>query len=448
MRLILRALFAAGLLLSIGGCATNMSRPIQGTEYTAYKPDLQTIAEMDRSLVGDQALLSYVRGILDKLNAQLPKPCECDIVVDTQSGYEAYTLSSRTIVVSAGLIAQAETEDELAAIIAHELSHVVNEDQEGTELREGLAFLARAGDLATGGGGSLLFGDAIEAAAQGLIYNRWDKEEELRADRFAVNLLAKAGYSQNGLKMAIRRLSAYSQDVLASKSHGPKCVDGGFEKKNINVTACASALTGADDTVYLNGKDRLKAAISEMWKLDRELRRLPVVAETRRFESVEYLYAMNSLVSTDKDALIEGLRHVESLPIPKSLESNDVIANRLFMSSVLVGDEEKATEYLFKSFDSDHRTVATYRNLLWIADKRQDRDLVEKVMGEMRKDIGWSSRLLPYEAYLAKRYGLNIYEIETTLRCASNLAKDTGIYQKCAELTKKSKTVAGIDWWP
>ena len=185
-----------------------------------------------------------------------------------------------------------------------------------------------------------------------------------------------------------------------------------------------------------------------MWNLDRELRRLPVVAETRKFKSVEYLYAMNSLVSTDRDALIEGLRHVESLPIPKSLESNDVIANRLFMSSVLVGDEEKATEYLFKSFDSDHRTVATYRNLLWVADKRQDRDLVEKVMGEMRKDIGWSSRLLPYEAYLAKRYGLNIYEIETTLRCASNLAKDTGTYQKCAELTKKSKTVAGIDWWP
>lgn len=400
-----KLLCLAAVLLTLNGCSTNMSRQIQGTEYAAYKPDLQTMAEMDRSVVADQELLAYLNGILGRLNAQLLEPCECSVIVDTHSGYEAYTLSSKTIVLSAGLIAQAQTEDELAAIIAHELSHVVNGDQEGTDLRAGLAYLARAGDLATGGGGSLLFGDAIEAATQGLLYNRWDSEEELRADELAVKVLGGAGYSQAGLKMAIRRLAAYSEHALKNKPQGNKCISGGSDKKNIDVTACTTALTGADDTVYLTGEQRLKASQRAMWELGREQRRLAIYADVRKFESVEYLFAMNRLVSSDRKALEVGLRHLESLPVPASLVANDAIANRLFMSSIMLGDEDKAREYLFKSFESDHRTVATYRNLLWVADAKKDREMVGRIMGEMRKDIGWSSRLLPIEAYLAKRYG-------------------------------------------
>ena len=264
MRLTAKVLSLVVTLLALTGCATNnMSRPINGTEFTAFKPDMQTLSEMDRSVVGDRELLAYLNGILKKLNAQLPEPCACTVIVDTHSGYEAFTLSSKTIVLSAGLVAQADTEDELAAIIAHELSHVVHKDMEGTKLREGFAYLARVGDLATGGGGSLLFGDAIEAAAQGLIYNRWDSEEELRADKFAIQLLASAGYSQTGLKMASRRLVAYSEDALASESVGPKCITGGFHKQDIKIIPRATVLTGEDYTVSVVEEQRRNLAAGD-----------------------------------------------------------------------------------------------------------------------------------------------------------------------------------------
>jgi len=434
--------------LAITGCATNLNRHVESIDREVHNPDMKTMSEMNRPIVSDPAVINYVNDILRRLDEQLPEPCGCTVLVSSHSGFEALTLSSKTIVVSAGLLAQVETEDELAAIIAHELGHVVHAHSASGDLREGMLTLLRAGDVFAGGGYSLLFGDAAEAATSGLVYKNWEAEEEIAADQFAVGLLAKAGYSQEGLKMAIRRLASYSKEAMEQRKPRSECIgeanaDG---KRNIDATACAVALTNADRSVYLTGDERIKSIVPLIFDLPPEERRAPSVGSVRQFDSIDYLYKLNRLDYADEANLRAAVAEIERLNVPPTIAANDTLANEMFMAHVMLGHQEKAMEYLLKSFDSDHRTVGTLRNMMEVADHREDRELVKQVLAEARSEIGWSGLLLPYEAYLAKRYGIEFAQVETTARCLGNLAKDTEIYNRCAEYTKLAEQGRKLEW--
>ncbi len=432
----------------MAGCATNLNRHVESIDREVYNPDMKTMSEMNRPIVSDPAVIDYVNNILKRLDTHLEKPCGCTVLVSSHPGFEALTLSSKTIVVSAGLLAQVETEDELAAIIAHELGHVVNGDSVSGDLREGMMFVLRAGDIFAGGGYSLLYGDAAEAATEGLVYKNWEAEEEIAADQFAVELLANAGYSQQGLKMAVRRLAVYSKKAMDQRQSQGACIgpEDAEGKHNIDAKACATALTNADRSVYLTDDERIKSIIPLIFELPTEKRRAPSVGAVRQFDSIDYLYNLNKLEYENEATLQAAVDAIERLDIPPTLVRNDTLANEMFMAHVMLGNKEKATEYLLKSFGSDHRTVGTLRNMMEIADHREDRELVKKVLAEARGEIGWSGLLLPYEAYLAKRYGLSFAQAETTARCFGNLATDTEIYRRCAEYTKLAEQGRKLDW--
>lgn len=447
MRLVVRILVVLVSAVMVG-CATNLNRHVESIDREVHNPDMKTMSEMNRPIVSDPAVIDYVNNILKRLDGHLEEPCGCTVLVSSHPGFEALTLSSKTIVVSAGLLAQVETEDELAAIIAHELGHVVHGHSASGDLREGMMMLLRAGDVFAGGGYSLLYGDAAEAATSGLVYKDWEAEEEIAADQFAVELLANAGYSQEGLKMAIRRLATYSKEAMDQRKARGACIgeEDADGKHNIDATACAIALTNADRSVYLTGDERVKSVIPLIFELPSDQRRAPSVGTIRQFDSINYLYHLNRLGETDEVKLQSALEAIERLEVPPTLARNDTLANQMFMAHEKLGNREKATEYLLKSFGSDHRTVGTLRNMMAVADVREDREMVKEVLAEARGEIGWSGLLLPYEAYLAKRYGLSFAEVETTARCFGNLAKDTKIYSQCAEYTKLAEEGGKLDW--
>ena len=91
------------------------------------------------------------------------------------------------IYVDDGLIAKAQTPDELAGVLAHEIGHVAHRDGTRTVLQTaGLSFLfgMMLGDFVGGG--------AVVIAARTVLKSSYSRRVEAAADAYSVDLMQKA----------------------------------------------------------------------------------------------------------------------------------------------------------------------------------------------------------------------------------------------------------------
>lgn len=452
----LPVMIALATMLSSCASITQPTREFDTVDLTIPTGDSHKIYQMERTLVLDQAVLDYVNGIRTRLEATHGAPCDCQVVVDAFAGYEAYTVSPNTIVVTAGVLAQADSEDEVAALIAHEMSHALHDDSTKKWLQEAVSSTLRLGAMVAGDsaavGYAAVIGESAHEAARGLIYRHWNAEDEIEADAFAVDLLAKAGYSQDGIKMMVRRLGEYSQQAIASKTtDDAQCLSGkrgeqGTHTINIDFTECTANLTGSRNSIYQGQEARLEAAMESAWSLPPEQRRRRATSPPPRFASVDYLYAMNDLAFTDRAALRAGVKAMEARPLPATLQGNVTVSNRMTQAYYLLDDPETAMHYWQQSATSDQRTPWTFSQLLKVADQQGNGPMVKRVLGDMDQELGMVAAMLPAEYYLARRYDLPFHEALTLTRCALNLAGDLKTSQLCGEYGKLSDRAQPLNW--
>jgi predicted Zn-dependent protease len=127
----------------------------------------------------------------------------------------AYASPGGHILVTLGLIRIARSEDDLAAVIAHELAHI--------QLNHGVEFLEEAlltGELTDIGSASArrayqavglkdrlrLYGDSVTSLVNELVRNGYSQAQEFQADLYALSLLAAAGYEPSALAGLLRAL--------------------------------------------------------------------------------------------------------------------------------------------------------------------------------------------------------------------------------------------------
>ncbi len=125
----------------------------------------------------------------------------------------AFATPGGHIFISRGLMKLVRTEDELAAALAHEISHVALGHGLGSV--QGARFAKIVSDFAIGagltsGGGAAdftaAFGDAIAEIASTIVVSGYSRTYEFRADLEARKILADAGYDPNALAGLISRL--------------------------------------------------------------------------------------------------------------------------------------------------------------------------------------------------------------------------------------------------
>ena len=125
-------------------------------------------------------------------------------VVDS-SEVNAFSLPGGPVYVNLGLIELADSEDELAAVIAHEMAHVVSRHATERMTTMQLTQMALLVTLSAVGG-------APAAAVQGgqLAYIlgilRYSRSMETEADRMALAVLRAAGYDPAAMGRVLRRL--------------------------------------------------------------------------------------------------------------------------------------------------------------------------------------------------------------------------------------------------
>ncbi len=153
----------------------------------------------------DEARRARVRASFDRVAsyAHLSHPAMLEFRAGGESmGANAFALPGGTVVVTDELVALTESDDEIAAVLAHELGHLQH--------RHGLRAVLQAmgiGALAAGALGDF-DGAGIATAAPLLLRLQYSREFEREADAFAELVLGDAGIAPDALGQMLARIEA------------------------------------------------------------------------------------------------------------------------------------------------------------------------------------------------------------------------------------------------
>ena len=183
------------------------SKQVDSMSLASYSQSLKT-ANDKKTLNTDPVTLARVSGISDRLIKQTPvyradaTNWKWEVNVEKNEQINAYCMPGGKIMVFTGLIDKLNTtDDELAAVIGHEIAHALREH--GRE-RMSLAY-AQQGGLALlavviGSKKNAATGLALGGAAMGtqLFFALPNsRTQETEADRMGLELAARAGYNPN-----------------------------------------------------------------------------------------------------------------------------------------------------------------------------------------------------------------------------------------------------------
>lgn len=144
-------------------------------------------------------------------------------VIDNQA-INAFALPGGYMLICSGLIAFAESAEEVAAVMAHEMGHIENRHVVSKLAREfGIAILTS--------GDAIVLGEIGRAAAS----TAFDRQQERRADAFALETMYKAGISPRYLGVFFRRLKSEQGmadrqiELLSTHPHVNSRIKASFE---------------------------------------------------------------------------------------------------------------------------------------------------------------------------------------------------------------------------
>jgi predicted Zn-dependent protease len=117
----------------------------------------------------------------------------------------AYSGPNGYVMITRGAIAAMEDESELAGVLAHEISHVV--DHDGVEaVKAGRRAEAISKGLSAADQRAQMFNQLSGNLIEKILTSGYSQSQETKADSKAVDLLIKAGYDPNGLTKFLKRL--------------------------------------------------------------------------------------------------------------------------------------------------------------------------------------------------------------------------------------------------
>lgn len=232
-KILATALLAASCL-GIAGCATTTNDSVAGVKRSQFmllpsssvdkmsaQAYQQTLGEAKKknTLNADLAMLERVRGISNRLIAQVgvfrPDATKWawEVNVEKNDQLNAYCMPGGKIMVLSGMMDKLKaTDDELAAVIGHEISHALREH--GRE-RMSQAYVQQFGlqalaSMVTGSAGAVL----AQGAGMGsqLFFSLPNgREQEREADKMGLELAARAGYNPDAAVTLWQKMEAMNK---------------------------------------------------------------------------------------------------------------------------------------------------------------------------------------------------------------------------------------------
>ncbi|SFP86908.1 M48 family metallopeptidase [Hymenobacter arizonensis] len=134
--------------------------------------------------------------------SQTPYKFQFHLLADDKT-INAFALPGGQIFITEGLLKNLKTEAQLAGVLAHEIGHVVGRHSAAqvakSNLTQGLAGAATIASYDPNSPGSSIAKAAIAAAIAKVVSMRFSRNDELEADKLAVDFTPQAGYDPRAM---------------------------------------------------------------------------------------------------------------------------------------------------------------------------------------------------------------------------------------------------------
>jgi predicted Zn-dependent protease len=201
---------AVASVLALAGCATTTS-PTGRTQYIGAVSQQQldelgaqafAEAKAQKPQSRDARQSGYVRCVVDDLVRQLPPAWQSggwEVALFVDPDPNAFALPGGKVGVNTGIFTVARTQDQLAAVVAHEIGHVISRHHEERitqqmETQAGLSLVSALLGARYGEGAAQLGSQVGGVAAQGLFLLPNSRTQESEADIVGQQLMAQAGF--------------------------------------------------------------------------------------------------------------------------------------------------------------------------------------------------------------------------------------------------------------
>jgi predicted Zn-dependent protease len=213
--------------------ATEASRPITDSEeyYVGRAVAAQILSRY--KLDQNPELTKYVNEVGDTVARKSSRPNPFRgyhfAVLDTGE-INAFACPGGIIFVTRGLIKTCQNEDQLAAVLAHEVGHVANKDgiNSISQARWTQVFTSMGTEAARQYGGAAgnlvsLFEGSIDDVFKTIVVNGYSRQAEETADAAALTELTKAGYDPNAMVILLTAMEAKGKGSTSGifKTHPP-----------------------------------------------------------------------------------------------------------------------------------------------------------------------------------------------------------------------------------
>lgn len=221
----LRLVFFAIAILSFQTQASNNLPDLGASDLKDYDSQTETMLGKSFStalhtqypLVYDATLLSYIRRIGEKITGETGQKRHYSFFIIDDPSINAFAGPNGVIGIHTGLIASAQSEDELASVMAHEIAHVTQRHLSRTYENQSMMSTTGIASILA----ALLIGsqnpNAGIAAYMGSISLSIEKQlknsriHESEADYFGIKYLNEAGYNPFAMGDFFNRLSKEGQ---------------------------------------------------------------------------------------------------------------------------------------------------------------------------------------------------------------------------------------------
>ncbi|KAA9129843.1 M48 family metallopeptidase [Marinihelvus fidelis] len=346
-------------------------------------------------LVDDPLIAGYFSDMGFRLVAMSDEPTKpFTFVVLDENRVNAFAAPGGVVALHSGLILEAETESEVAGVLAHEIAHITQlhlyrtlQNAQNLTIPIALGMLALI--LAGGGGGEAIAGAvATGTGLQQQAYINFTRANESEADRIGIRTLAMAGYDPEGMADFFERLNRVNrtggeQPPEFLRTH-PVTVNRIAEAKDRAATM-QQPERGNDFGFYL-AQARLRAmfeprpADAEAWFRNR----LEFTHDEIRADALRYGLAIALQKRREFDEARELLdellkRHPGRLPFELQMAALDADT----------GDDAAATERLaslWALFPGNHAIAMQYGKILVHQDNPESAALATEVLRRQLRD--------------------------------------------------------------
>ncbi|GLQ45409.1 putative beta-barrel assembly-enhancing protease [Dyella lipolytica] len=208
-------------LPDLGSSANALISPQEAQDYGAMM--LQQMRALDM-VVDDPLADDYLNNLGFRLVANSAKPKDhFAFFIAKDPVINAFSAPGGYVGINSGLIIITRSEDELAAVMAHEIGHITQNHlqraYESAKKDTPLMALVALGAIAAGGAAGGQAAAAALLGGQGVLMQKeinFTRKDEAEADRTGIQTLAKAGYDPNAMAGFFQRM----EDVMSTDAGG------------------------------------------------------------------------------------------------------------------------------------------------------------------------------------------------------------------------------------